>query len=145
MKIILEKYKHLNFKFKYFQDNEDNPHFDDCYINMAFNKDVIETIILMNELYEASDECGTGLYAHIVSDDGNLEDGNIDFCINLTLKNKENYPKIATEACLNYLNKMKTLNEEERETSYYLNRNYIYSKEFTKKLISEDRKLKIKK
>ncbi len=33
-----------------------------------------------------------GGYLHIVTDDGNIEDGHIDFCMNEIQKNEDNYP-----------------------------------------------------
>lgn len=80
---------------------------------------------LIKDLYE-QDGCGVGGYAHIVTDDWNLEDGNIDWCI--TEAEKGEYEHISEEgrqACINTLKCLKELTEDERYSALALVDNFI--------------------
>lgn len=73
---------------------------------------------LIKDVYSIHD-CITGGYAHIVLDDGNLSDSNINFCIQLA-ENKEYGGHISEEgrlACLECLKFLLTLSVEDRETA----------------------------
>ena len=80
---------------------------------------------LIKDLYE-QDGCEVGGYAHIVTDDWNLEDGNIDWCI--TKAEKGEYEDISEEgrqACINTLKCLKELTEDERYSALALVDNFI--------------------
>ena len=68
---------------------------------------------LINEIYE-QDDCGAGGYAHIVVDDWNLDDSDIDFCINEANKGEYDISEEGKLACLNCLHFLKDLSEDER-------------------------------
>ena len=80
---------------------------------------------LIKDLYK-QDGCGVGGYAHVVTDDWNLEDGNIDWCI--TEAEKGEYEHISEEgkhACINTLKYLKGLTEDERYSALALVDNFI--------------------
>lgn len=80
---------------------------------------------LIKYLYE-QDGCSAGGYAHIVTDDWNLEDGNIDLCI--TEAEKGEYEHISEEgrqACINTLKCLKELTEDERYSALALVDSFI--------------------
>lgn len=81
---------------------------------------------LINKIYATLD-CGAGGYAHIVTDDWNLEDDNIDHCI-LSSKNGESDDYICEESrliCLECMEYMRTLTELERYSAMAISRNWV--------------------
>lgn len=69
---------------------------------------------LVKNLYE-QDGCGVGGYAHIVTDDWNLEDWNIDWCILEAEKGEyEDILEEGRQACINTLKFLRELTEDER-------------------------------
>ena len=78
-----------------------------------------EAMKLIKELYN-TDDGGVGGYGHIVFDDGNIEDGNIKWCIEESKQNK--YNKDLSEetrlASLKALEFFLKLSENERKEVY---------------------------
>ena len=79
---------------------------------------------LIKEIYE-QDDCGAGGYAHIVVDDWNLGDGDIDFCIDAANKGSYDISEEGKQACLNCLNYLKELSENERYSAMAINRQFV--------------------
>ena len=76
---------------------------------------------LISILYDTMDG-GVGGYAHIVTDDDNVEDANVDWCLDQALQNDAKgdiceETRQASIACLLYL---KTLTEKERQEAINL-------------------------
>lgn len=79
---------------------------------------------LINEIYEQED-CGVGGYAHIVVDDWNLDDSNIDFCINAANEGKYDISEDGRQACLKCLHYLKELSEDERYSAMAIHDNFL--------------------
>jgi len=79
---------------------------------------------LIEEVYEQYD-CGTGGYAHIVVDDWNLDDSSIDFCINAANEGDYDISENGKQACLNCLNYLKELSEDERYSTMAINDKFL--------------------
>jgi len=89
------------------------------------NKKTLWAAELIDAVY-SNDDCGVGGYAHIVLDDWNLDDDDIDFCI--TQAEKEVYDNIGEQGrlvCLACLRHLKTLTMEERFSALALQDNFI--------------------
>lgn len=91
---------------------------DECYEGYEglpiVNEKTKRAAELIIELYHTED-CGVGGYGHIVFDDLNIEDGNVDWCIEEA--NKGQYDFIGEEgrqASLKALKYFKNLTEDER-------------------------------
>lgn len=88
------------------------------------NEKTIEAARLIDEVYE-TENGGAGGYAHIVVDDWNVENSNIDFCINECKSDRFDYSeedRTTTLECLNYL---KTLTEEEKYSALAIQSRFI--------------------
>jgi len=72
-----------------------------------------ETAELIKKLYDC-DDGGVGGYGHIVFDDDNLEDGNIQWCIEEAKKGQYDYSEETRLASLKALESMLLLTEKER-------------------------------
>lgn len=79
---------------------------------------------LINEIYEQYD-CGAGGYAHIVVDDWNMDDSSIDFCINAANEGEYDISEEGRQACLNCLNYLKELSEDERYSAMAIHDNFL--------------------
>jgi len=77
-------------------------------------KHMTETLELLKQLYN-SDDGGIGGYAHIVTDDGNIEDANIDSCLEDAKKNISNMSQETVSASIRCLEALRKLTEDERE------------------------------
>ncbi len=69
---------------------------------------------LIDELYETEDG-GVGGYGHIVFDDNNIEDPNIDFCLEEAKRGAYQLSDECRQASIKALEFFKTLTEEDRE------------------------------
>lgn len=94
---------------------------------MHYKKEVIKAVKLIVKLYEHP-ECEAGGYAHIVTDDWNLEDEDIDFCIKQAEKGEHDIDEKGRKLCLEVLNQLKSLNEYERYLSLDLAHSFIENK-----------------
>lgn len=71
-------------------------------------------------------ECGAGGYGHIVFDDWNIEDANIDYCIESAIKKEwKDHPELSRLVCLELLRLFKKLSMEERHTAMALYSGFI--------------------
>lgn len=78
------------------------------------NEEVEKAADLVRKLYNQPG-CGAGGYAHIVTDDWNLKDNHIDFCIQETDKaENEGMSEESKQVCLDVLNQFKKLSLDER-------------------------------
>lgn len=72
---------------------------------------------LARKIYE-NDSCGAGGYAHVVTDDWNLDDENVDFSIKAAKdKEYERIPEKARQDCLTFLEFFKELTMDERASA----------------------------
>ena len=85
------------------------------------NEKVKQAAELIGKIYEIP-EGSVGALAHIVVDDWNLDDTNIDFCLNLckTFKQNNDKDRQIVEACSSALNALKELSEPERYSALAL-------------------------
>jgi hypothetical protein len=91
----------------------------------VINEKTIQAAKLIDMIYENRD-CVTGGYAHIVVHDWNLNDDNIQFCIDCATKREYNYiGEEGRQACLICLAFLKTLTEEERYSSMAICNGFI--------------------
>lgn len=88
------------------------------------NEEVKKAADLIGKLYEHPD-CGAGGYAHVVTDDWNLEDGSIDFCIKEAEKGEYDIDEEGRQLCLSILNQLKSLSKDERYSSLALADGFI--------------------
>jgi hypothetical protein len=79
---------------------------------------------LINDFYELPG-ASSGGDAHIVIDDWNLEDSNIEYCIESAKKNEFNNSDECQKACLVLLVFLKTLSLEERYSAMALSEEII--------------------
>ena len=87
---------------------------------VKINEEVKKAVDMICILYDYPC-CSSGGYAHIVTDDYNLEDTHIDFCIAEAKKgNYEFIDEQGRKLCLKVLNQMKKLSKEERYTALAL-------------------------
>lgn len=91
---------------------------DECYEGYEglpiINEKTKKAAELIKELYD-TDGGGVGGYGHIVFDDFNIEDGNVDWCIEEAKKGKYDFiPEEGRQASLNALIYFKELSEDER-------------------------------
>lgn len=99
-----------------------------CWVSAGSPKIVSEktkrVADLINELYNHS---LVGCYAHVVTDDWNLEDGSIDFCLESARKNEysEHYNEAAKSVSIACLEAMKTLTMAERYSAMAIHEGYI--------------------
>ena len=92
----------------------------DFVINCKYENDmVIYVNKLVELLYEDLKECCGGML-HIVLDDGNLDDDDIQWCIGNCNK-PENENKIDKYICLEIAHKMLKMTMEQRRLVYYKN------------------------
>lgn len=101
----------------------------DCYRNYGspkvFNENVTQAVWLIKELY-GCEMGGAGGYAHIVVDDWNLEDSNVDFCLSSAKGNSDpDYPTETKEAAIKCLEFMQTLSVEERASALAIHDKFI--------------------
>lgn len=82
-----------------------------------WTKEVERVCVLVKVLYEELGERAGGLL-HIVLDDGNLEDHNIQWCIEYCNR-KENAQRIDKDICLEIAQRMLKLSYTERMLIYY--------------------------
>lgn len=74
----------------------------------------------------SSPDGAVGSYAHIVTDDWNLEDSDIEFCIEYAHKNeRENTCDEIRQVCLEFLNIMLTMSKDERYSAMALHEKYF--------------------
>jgi len=81
---------------------------------------------LVNDLYDTEDG-GVGGYGHIVFDDWNLDDGDIDFCLKAA-NNNEYSSHLCEEtrrASIKALEAFKALTEDERYSALAISSNFI--------------------
>ena len=76
-----------------------------------------EALQFIKELYNTSDG-GVGGYGHIVFDDGNIENGHIEWCIEEAKKGKYDYSEETRLASIKALETFLKLTENEREEVY---------------------------
>lgn len=99
-----------------------------CYIDSGkpevVNDRVKSAAAAITKLYEHPD-CGVGGYAHIVVDDWNTEDGNIDYCLMEALGGKYDIDEEGRQLCIEVLNKLKPLTEDERITALAIHNKFI--------------------
>lgn len=76
-----------------------------------------EALQLIKELYSTSDG-GVGGYGHIVFDDGNIEKGHIEWCIEEARKGEYDYSEETRLASIKALECFLKLTENEREEVY---------------------------
>lgn len=88
------------------------------------NERTIKAAALIDNVYEYF---GAGGYAHNVVDDWNLDDGNIDFCIDYANKDRPSDPEEeeGRQACLDCLNYMKDLSIDERYSAMAIHEKMI--------------------
>ncbi len=80
---------------------------------------------LIDEIYD-KDGCGAGGYAHIVTDDWNLEDHSIDFCLkSVTNRSHDWVSEDGALACIECLKYLKTLTKDERYSAMALSSGFI--------------------
>lgn len=85
-----------------------------------WSQGVEDAVMLIKELYKTE---GAGGLLHIVVDDGNVEDDDIQFCIDYC-NEKENKDNPKRELCLEIANKMLRLNYEQRILAYYMSHRF---------------------
>lgn len=95
-----------------------------CWIDNGsskiYNEEVEKAADLIDELYECEDG-GVGGYAHIVTDDWNLEDHSIDWCIEAAEKGEyKHLNEECRQASLKALQQLRKLSEEERYSALAL-------------------------
>lgn len=100
-----------------------------CYIEAGspsiINDKTNKAAELIDAIYDQED-CGAGGYAHIVVDDWNLSDSDIDFCLDEATK-KEN-KDISDESCeviIIALKYLKTLSEKERYSAMAIHSGFL--------------------
>lgn len=76
-----------------------------------------EALQLIKELYNTNDG-GVGGYGHIVFDDGNIENGHIEWCIEEAKKGEYSYSEETRLASIKALEFFLKLTENEREEVY---------------------------
>lgn len=84
------------------------------------NQEKIQVASLLINLVYESEHGGAGGFGHIVFDDGNIDDGSIDFCLMYCAENV-NGPRLSEECRLLSvvaLEFFKTLSMEERQEVY---------------------------
>jgi len=86
------------------------------------NDNVLKAAKAIDELYEL---CLSGGGAHIVTDDWNLEDSNIELCIKHTNEQKGEMTDEEAAVAIECLEAMKILTEDERATALALSSGYI--------------------
>ena len=95
----------------------------DCYIEHGkpkiLNINVRRAAASIEELYDHPD-CCVGGYAHIVTDDWNVDDCHIDFCIKEAEKGEYDIDEEGRQLCLSVLQQMKELSEDERYSALAL-------------------------
>ena len=95
----------------------------DCYVGYgspsAVTDKITKAVELIENLYE-QDHCSAGGYAHIVTDDWELEDENIQWCLDNAIAHKDNMPESSRWACIETLEHLKMMNETERATALAL-------------------------
>jgi uncharacterized Fe-S cluster-containing radical SAM superfamily protein len=75
---------------------------------------------LIKTMYE-QEGCSVGGYAHIVTDDWNLDDDSVDWCIKEAEKGEyEHISDHGRQSCLNTLKCLKELTEDERYSALAL-------------------------
>jgi hypothetical protein len=74
---------------------------------------------LIQRLYDMPDGC-VGGHAHIVLDDWNLEDGDIDYCLEVAKENKHGYDPEQVSLEITILTHLKRMTEDERYSSLAL-------------------------
>lgn len=90
-------------------------------INNQKVRDLVEQIEL---LYDC-ENCGAGGPCHIVTDDWNVDDESIDFCIKYTIET-DFYEDDAKDAAFKTLEMMKELTYEERISALAIRDKFIY-------------------
>ena len=96
---------------------------ENCYYQQWHDKDPIQNakvntaIKLIDLLYDTEGGAAGGL-GHIVFDDANTDDDDIDYCLN-NISEYEKFPECLeiSIVCLNYF---KTLTKHERDSALYL-------------------------
>jgi hypothetical protein len=76
-----------------------------------------EALKLIKELYNTNDGVAGG-YGHIVFDDGNIENSNIEYCIEQAKKGNYNYSEETRLASIKALECFLKLSDNEREEVY---------------------------
>ncbi len=103
---------------------------ENCWIERGGHSIVNERTLkgaeLIDELYCTPDG-GAGGYAHVVTDDDNLEDHSIDFCLKSAAEDEfskdiSEETRIASIVCLEYL---KTLSFEERSSALAIYNGFV--------------------
>jgi hypothetical protein len=95
-----------------------------CWTERGGHKIVNERTIKAAELIQTvydSEDGEAGGYAHIVVDDWNLDDSDIDFCLNT----KGSLPEETATACVECLNFLKALSYEERVSAMAIHSGHI--------------------
>lgn len=77
------------------------------------NEKTIKAAELVDKIYD-QERGGAGGHAHIVVDDWNLSDGDIDFCLQQAKDNKFGFTKEQTVVEIEALTMLKGLSEKER-------------------------------
>lgn len=99
-----------------------------CYTEAGspkiINEKVERAADLIDVLYETEDG-GAGGYAHIVTDDWNLDDGCIDRCIEDCKKGGQDVSEETRLASLSALEALRELSEDERYTALALNGGFL--------------------
>lgn len=100
-----------------------------CYASYGspkiFNEKTLKALELIEELYDC-EMGGAGGFAHIVVDDWNLEDSNVDFCLSSAKGNSDpDYPTETKEAAIKCLEFMKTLSIEERASALAIRDKFV--------------------
>ena len=84
---------------------------------MYWTKEVGEVCKLVKTLYEDMGECCGGML-HIVLDDGNLDDDDLQWCIEYCNR-EENTDRHDKSICLEIAHRMLNLSKEQRMLIYY--------------------------
>lgn len=93
--------------------DEDEP------IEVIVNDKVNKAVELVKEVYK-TDGGEVGGYGHIVFDDGNIENGNIEWCIAEAEKGEYGFSKECQQASMKALKYFLELTEQERHSAYML-------------------------
>lgn len=89
------------------------------------NEKTLKAAKLINKIYE-QDDCGAGGCAHIVTDDWNLSDSDIDYCLNdAQKKQSDSISEESTMLCIECLKYLKQLTLEERYSAMALHSGFI--------------------
>lgn len=98
--------------------------------------EISEVLKLVNYLYEDLEECCGGLL-HIVLDDGNLDDEDIQWCLNYC-NEKENEDRKDKAVCIEIAQRMLNMTEFERRLIYYGDMNFQCDKNCENCVIEKD-------